>query len=161
MINHRHMKKTICAVLFAFLPIVSQAQEAEPTKHLDFLGISIEGEIDDFTQRMQPRFRLKKRVPRENYNIYEGTVFGHTTLVQANYTRKSRSVYRVLVTPKHINEVAWQDSLAAHYGEPVETPQGSLYQHPSGIILYYSPQGYDSALIYLDNQGNAIFKEEK
>lgn len=156
------MKKTICAILLAFLPLCIQAQDEKVVKpHLDFLGVSIQGSIDDFIERMQPRFRVKKKVAGENQVIFEGPMFGYHVYAQASYTRKTRTVYRVLVTPKNINEVAWQDSINANYGEYVDTPQGQLYQPGGGMILYYAPEGYDSALIYLDYAGNEAFKEEK
>lgn len=157
------MKKTICAslLLFSALGLHAQTTDSAEPKHLDFLGISIEGDIDDFNSRMQPRFKLKKRVGGENQYIYEGSMFGYNTYLQVNFTRKTRTVYRILVTPKNINTMAWQDSLYAHYGEPVETQQGPLWQKPEGMILYYTPQGYDTALIYLDALGNEAFKEEK
>lgn len=157
------MKKTITACLMAMLPMAMSAQTTEETasKHLDFLGVSIEGNIDDFTKRMQPKFKLKKRVGGENYYIFEGPMFGYDVYAQVNYTRKSRTVYRVMVTPQNINTIAWQDSLVARYGQPLETPQGQLFQMPGGKILYYTPQGYDSAMIYLDSAGNGVFVEEK
>lgn len=157
------MKKTICAILYAMLPVAIQAQTDNDsiTQHLDFMGVSMEGNIDDFTQRMQPRFRFKKRVRGENQVIFEGSMFGYNVFARASYTRKTRTVYRMLITPKNINQIAWVDSLTARYGMPVETRQGLLFQRPGGMILYYTPEGYDTALIYLDAKGNEAFTEEK
>lgn len=160
--NLTDMKKIICACMVALLPLGMQAQTKDVTPtHLDFMGVPIGGSIDEFNDRIQPRFRLKKRVAGENQYIYEGPMFGYNTYIQVNFTRKSRTVYRVLVTPKGINQMAWEDSLHVRYGEPENTRQGQLWQRPEGMILYYTPEGYDSALIYLDALGNNAFKEEK
>ena len=96
-----------------------------------------------------------------NDYLFEGPMYGHNVYVQAYYTRKSRTPYRVVVSPKNIDLIAWQDSLVNTYGEGTQTEQGLLWQKPEGIILYYAPEGYDTALIYLDSQGNNAFREEK
>ena len=156
------------AVLAGFIgagSVSAQTTEQDDTaqtapQHLSFQGVSIEGDITDFTSRMQPRYRMKKRVSGE-YCIFEGPVFGYTTYLQASYSRKSHTVYKVMVTPKAINQEAWLDSLQTHYGEPVETDKGLLWTRPEGKILFYMPQGYDPVLIYLDEIGVNAFVEEK
>lgn len=134
---------------------------SETVPNLLFQGVPMEGTIDQFTERLKPRYQLKRKMGGDHNFIFHGPVFGHDTYFQASYTRKSRTIYKVLVTPKNINEVAWLDSLVAHYGAPEDTPKGWLWQRPEGMILFYTPEGYDCALIYLDAKGNALFKEEK
>jgi len=158
------MKKIICSFatfMTISLCIKAQSEKTDTIKHLDFQGVNIEGSIDTFKDNMQPRFVLKKRVGAENYYLFEGPMYGHNVYVQAYYTRKSRTPYRVVVSPKNIDLIAWQDSLVNTYGEGTQTEQGLLWQKPEGIILYYAPEGYDTALIYLDSQGNNAFREEK
>lgn len=165
------MKSIIAIALLSLCSMQTSAQETtqkatqetttDAPKHLDFFGVSIEGNIDDFSKKMQPRFTLKKKNGGEQNFIFEGPIFGHNVYLQAYYTRKSRTPYRVVVSPKHLDLLAWQDSLVSKYGDPQATEQGLLWQRPEGIILYYTPEGYDTALIYLDNLGNAVFREEK
>lgn len=162
------MKPIITIILLSLFTLQMRAQanvqettKPEAPQHLDFFGVSISGTIDDFSKAMQPRFTLKKKNGGEDHYIFHGAVFGHDMYIQAYYTRKSRTPFRVVVSPKHIDLLAWQDSLVSKYGEPQATEQGLLWQRPEGIILYYTPEGYDTALIYLDNLGNAAFREEK
>lgn len=161
------MKKLAILGLLALLPFGAKAQNTdgnkakEAPKHLNFMGVSISGSIDDFTSKMEPRYKLKKRVGADNYYIFEGPMFGHNVLLQTYYTRKSRTPYRVVVSPKIINTDQFKDSLIVKYGTPEQTEQGLLWQRPEGIILYYTPEGYDTAVIYLDNLGNAAYREEK
>lgn len=157
------MKKllTICLMSLAALGARAQNESTATDKHLDFLGVEIKGSIDDIKEKLEPNFKLKKRVGTENYYLFEGPMFGYNVPVQVSYTRKSRTIFRFTVTPKNINLLAWQDSLINKYGDPVQTEQGLLWQRPEGMILYYAPQGYETALIYLDAAGNAAYKEEK
>ncbi len=157
------MKKLLCLCLFACLSVSINAQVAtkEKSSHLSFLGIPIEGSIDDFSAKMQPRFTLKKKVGAENHFIFEGAMYGHNMLLQVYYTKKTRTTYRVVVSPKHINMEEFQDSLKHDFGTPNVTEQGLLWQKDEGIILHYTPEGYDTALIFLDAQGNQVFTKEK
>ncbi len=168
------MKKILTLCLFGLLSCTMQAQlsdeararledEAGIKKHLDFFGISIEGNIDDVTDRMQKsgQWKLKRKQGSQNQYIFEGPLFGYNAYVQVAYTRKTRTVFRMTVTPQTNNLLVWQDSLTHRMGKGVLTEQGTLWQRPEGMILYYTPEGYDTTLIFLDAQGNAVFKEEK
>lgn len=168
------MKKMIfslfCALGMISMPTAAQTQpqasdtvsvnEAVP-EHMMFEGVPMGITIDEFTERLKPRFQLKRKMGGDRNFIYQGYIFGHETYFQASYTRKSRIVYKVLVTPKNIDDVVWLDSLSHRYGEPVLTDKGYLWQRPEGMVLYYVPQGYETALFYVDSKGNAIFKEEE
>lgn len=149
------MKRLLSLALFISMSVTSWAQ------HLDFLGTPIEGNITDFTAKMRPRFPLQKRVGDERYYIYHGPVFGHNCYLKAEYSRKSRTVYKVTVTPKNIDQNALVDSLQLHYGQPEEMQGGYRWNREGGVVFLYMPQGYDPFLIYLDAQGVERFREEK
>lgn len=152
--------------LLAGLPMAMKAQEnvtnqSSPSAHLKFRGIPIAGTIDDFSEKMQPRFTLKKKRGAENHFIFEGPIYGYNMLLQVYYTDKTRTAYRVVVSPKHMDIETLKDSLKHDFGEPEVTAQGSLWKTDEGIILHYTPEGYDTALIFLDAQGNQAYSEEK
>lgn len=129
-------------------------------QHLDFMGYEMGINIDDFTKQMRQRFPLQKKVGGERYFIYNGTIYGHNVYFKADFTRKSRLVYRVTVTPKHIDQNALVDSLVVHYGEGEEMQGGYRWVQPGGFVFLYMPEGYDPTLIYLDAQAAAVLKQE-
>lgn len=156
----------VLGLALASLSANAQSTESEAggnatPQHLLFQGIPIGGNIDTFTENLKPRYKLKKKVGGDHYFIYEGPVFGCNTYLQASFSRKSRTVYKVVITPKNINQMAWVDSLSVHYGEPVDTDRGLLWQRPEGMVLFYAPEGYDCALFFLDQEGNDVFVKEK
>lgn len=169
------MKKHILAVFALLALVASQAKSQSPAtepvvadsvsetvpEHLCFQDIPIAGSIDEFTELMKPRYQLKKKIGGDQYFIFYGSLFGYDTYLQVSYTRKSRTVYKVMATPKSINQQAWIDSLTALYGDPIYTDRGWVWQRPEGMIVYYTPEGYDSALIYLDYAGQEVFRKEK
>ena len=130
-------------------------------QHLDFLGYPMEGNITDFTAKIRQRFPLQKRVGGDRYYIYQGSVFGINSYLKAEYTRKSKTVYKITVTPKNIDQNALLDSLVAHYQEPIEVQGGYRWNREGGTVFLYTPQGYDPVLMYFDEAGVATFREEK
>ena len=121
----------------------------------------MEGNITDFTASIRARYPLQKRVGGDRYYIYKGPVYGHNCYLKAEYSRKSKTVYRITVTPQHIDQNAMLDSLKFHYGEPEEVKGGYAWARPEGYIYFSIPEGYDPVLTYLDKEGVARFKEEK
>jgi len=128
---------------------------------MEFMGIPIQGDINTFTDSMKPRYKLSKRVPDQQMFIYKGSVYGYNVYLQASYSRKSRTVYKVVVQPKNINEDAWLDSLVTHHGDYTPTEYGPLWDKPEGKILLYKLEGYDPVLMYMDKEGLTKFTEEK
>lgn len=156
----------IAVTLFLSLVLKAQSETTQETgaldsKHLQFQGVSMEGTIDDFTERLKPRFQLKRKMGSDRQWIYYGFIFGKETYFQVDYTKKSRTVYRVTIMPKHIDEQTWIDSLNYAYGASVDTEMGILWKRPEGTILFRTLEGYDPALILLDKVGQSVLKEEK
>ena len=150
------MKQSLICLLLLVFSLAGQAQ------HLRFMGISIEGNITQFTDSMKPRYKLQKRVPDQRMNIYKGYVNGYGVYLQASYSRKSRTVYKVEVHPKNIGEDSWLDSLQTHYGEfQVLDDTKIFWEQPGGKIVWYQPEGYDPTLFFLDNAGLTKFNDEK
>ncbi len=137
------------------------AQADSTQQHLVFMDVPIQGNIADFTQAMLPDYKLQKRVADDKYYIYRGPYYGHEVYMKAEYTRKSRTVYRITVTPQSIDQNALLDSLTAHHGTPQPTKAGYGWSTPQGIIMLQLPQGYDPIIMYIDRQGAAVLKEEK
>ena len=150
------MKSITFCFLFAFcLFAPAQAQ------NLSFMGYNMGVTIDEFTKNIQQHYPLQKKVGGDRYFIYKGSIYGHDTYFKAEYTKKSRRVYKITVTPMHIDQNAFADSLIAHHGEPIEVQNGMRWNVEGGTIFLYLPQGYDPVLMYFDEEGVAMFREEK
>ena len=148
-------QKTFTLLALLMLATASWAQ------HLDFMGHPIEGNITDFTAAIRQQYPLQKKVGGDRYYIYQGNVFGNNCYLKAEYTRKSKTVYKITVEPKQIDQNALIDSLVANYGEALEVQGGYRWNRPGGTVFLYTPQGYDPILMYFDEQGVAAFREEK
>ncbi len=130
-------------------------------QHLDFMGYPMQGSITDFTEAIRQRFPLQKKVGGDYYYIFRGSVYGHDSYFKVEYTRKSRTVYKITVTPKQIDQNALVDSLVCHYGNALEVQGGYRWNRPGGTIFLYTPEGYDPVLMYFDEQGVKQFRENK
>ncbi|MBP1531087.1 MAG: hypothetical protein ILA39_03025 [Bacteroidaceae bacterium] len=151
------MKKYVLLFLFIhFSCLAGVAQES----HLDFMGFPMGVTIDDFTKQLRQRYPLQKRVGGDRYYIYKGSIYGRDSYLKAEYTKRSRLVYKITVTPKFIDQNALADSLVAHYGEAIEVQNGMRWNVEGGTIFLYMPQGYDPVLMYFDEQAVAKFREE-
>ena len=150
------MKRLILILALAFVQLATYAQ----SQHLDFLGYKMGSTIDEFTKTIQQHFPLQKKIGGEHYYIFKGSVYGHDSYFKAEYTKKSRMVYKITVTPKQLDQNALADSLIAHHGEPIEVQSGMRWNVEGGTIFLYLPQGYDPVILYFDEEGVAKFREE-
>lgn len=135
---------------------------ATTTEHILFEGIEVKGDIYEFSNAMQKNgFTLSKRLGNENSYIFKGTVCGQSCYVQASYTKHTRTVYRLMVQPKHVDLNIYLDSLQARYGEVFdETERGYQWMLPNGAVMFITPDGYDPTLVVMDAIGVATFKDE-
>ena len=117
--------------------------------------------ISDFTANIRQRFPLQKKVGGDSYYIFKGNVYGHDSYFKAEYSRKTKIVYKITVTPKQVEQNALIDSLVAHHGQALEVQGGYRWNVQGGTIFLYTPEGYDPVLMYFDEQGVARFREEK
>ena len=88
------MKKILLFACSALMAVGIRAQQ-----HLDFMGYPMQGSITDFTEAIRQRFPLQKKVGGDYYYIFRGSVYGHDSYFKVEYTRKSRTVYKITVTP--------------------------------------------------------------
>ena len=149
------MKRTVLLIFFLSLLSTSKAQ------NLDFMGYPMGVSITNFTKEVRQRYSLEKRVGGDDYYIFKGPVDGHNVYLKADYSHKSRMVYRITVTPKHIDLNAFVDSITVHHGEPEEVEGGYKWQKPEGSVFLYTPAGYDTTLIFLDYEAAKVCLEEK
>lgn len=167
--------KLFLSILFLMLPAVAiTAQEATSATlvstdsttaaaHILFEGVEVKGDISDFTKVLQRRsFTLKKRLGNELKYLFQGTVCGHSCYLEVSYTKRSRTVYRVLVQPKHVSENDYLDSLKVRYGNDFEeTERGYQWMLPTGAVMFFTPVGYDPTLVVMDGVGVAAYKDEE
>lgn len=153
------MKKfALLFVLSSFTLLTCQSLRAQS---LDFMGYPMGGNIADFTAQVRQRYPLQKKVGGDQYYIFKGSIYGHDTYFKAEYSRKSKTVYKITVTPKSVDQNALADSLIAHFGDPLEVKNGYRWNQQGGTVFLYLPEGYDPVLIYIDEAGVAKFREEK
>ena len=155
-LNYLDMKRL--TLLFVILCLSSVYVCAQ---HLDFMGAPMGGTIAEFTENIRQRYPLQKKVGGDRYYIYKGSILGHDSYFKAEYTRKTKTVYKITVTPQQIEITSYMDSLVAHYGEPLEVKGGYRWNREGGTVFLYTPEGYDPVLMYFDEEGVARFREEK
>ena len=167
------MKAFLFGMLFVCSAVGIQAQDvaaaasdttAAPVvrEHILFEGVEVKGDIYEFSAAMQKRgFTLARRVGNENMFIFKGPVCGQTCYVQASYTRHTRTVYRLLAQPKHVDLNVYLDSLQTRYGPTYdETDRGYQWRLPNGGVLFVTPEGYDPTLVVMDALGVVAYKDE-
>jgi len=150
------MKKIL---LFAFITLISMGTRAQ--EHLDFLGYPMGIAIEDFTQNIRQRYPLQKKVGGDRYYIFRGNVYGHDCYFKAEYSRKTKTVYKITVTPKQVEQNGLIDSLVVHHGQALEVQGGYRWNVAGGTVFLYTPEGYDPVLMYFDEEGVKKFREEK
>jgi len=150
------MKKILLLMFVALTSIGASAQE-----HLSFLGYPMGVTISDFTTNIRQRFPLQKKVGGDSYYIFKGNVYGHDSYFKAEYSRKTKIVYKITVTPKQVEQNALIDSLVVHHGQAMEVQGGYRWNVEGGTVFLYTPDGYDPVLMYFDERGVERFREEK
>ena len=153
--------KRLLSLVCSLCLVVSLFAQEDSIPHLTFMGYPMGGTIGDFTAQVRQRYPLQKKVGGDQYYIYRGSVYGHDCYFKGEYSRKSKTLYKITVTPKQIDENALADSIAAHYGPALEVRGGYRWNVAGGTIFLYTPEGYDAVLMYFDEQGVAKFREEQ
>ena len=143
---------TLSFLLFTMLGIA---------ENLKFMGTPMGCNIQNFTEQIRQRYPLQKKVGGDNYYIFKGNVYGHDSYLKAEYSRKTKIVYKITVTPKQIDQNALADSIVSHYGMPLEVKGGYRWNVIGGTIFLYTPEGYDPVLMYFDTKGVETFKKEQ
>ena len=107
-------------------------------------------------------FTLDKRLRDVDAFLFHGTILCTTCYFQVSCTPTSRTVYRIMAQPKHININAYVDSITARYGSIFDSKPGSYqWMSPAEAVMLITPDGVDPTLVIIDAQGYALFKEER
>ena len=159
-VGMKNIKTTGTMKHFFLMILVGMFALPMHAQHLDFMGFPMGSSIADFTVQIRQRYPMQRKVGGDQYYIYMGPIFGHNTYFKAEYTKKTKTVYKITVTPKNVDQTALLDSLVAHYGEPLEIENGYRWNREGGVVLFYTPQGYDPVLFYIDEEGTAVFRSE-
>lgn len=167
------MKTIILSLMFVAAPLALSAQEpnAAPTAadtaaaqpHILFEGVPVQGDIYEFYKVLERRgFKLLKRISGSDQYAMKGTVAGNTCEMLISYSHQTRTVYRIMARPKHVNTVAYLDSLKVRYGEPYDV-DGDTYKWmlPNGMVMFKAPDSYDPTLVVLDALGVKAYREEE
>ena len=143
-------------------PAVVSAADTATVTHVLFEGIEVKGDIYEFSNVLQKHgFKLEKRLGNDLSYIFKGTVCGHSSYVQVSYTKRTRTVWRVIVEPKHVSLNDYVDSLQVRYGEATdETERGYQWMLPTGAVMLFTPSGYDPKLVIMDGIGAEAYKDE-
>ena len=154
--------RAILLTLFTFLSIGLHAQETDQTAHIRFEGIEMKGDIYEFSKVLQSQgYKLEKRESGTRAFIFKGNICGHSTLFQVSYSRRTRTVYRIIAQPKNVALDALIDSLNVRYGQPYDTSNNRyMWQVDAGAVMLSTPEGYDPTLVIMDGAGVAAFKDE-
>ena len=150
----------------ATLPVASDSTASEATPadvHIAFEDMTLQGDIYQFADTLKHHgFHLDKRMRDVDSFLFHGTIAGTSCYFQVSYTPTSRTVYRIMAQPKHVNINAYVDSLSVRYGELFDSKPGSYqWMTPGGAVLLMTPDGMDPTLVIIDAQGYATFKEER
>jgi len=156
------MKKVFLTFLCVFFSQLLCAQEAAPAEHLLFEGTEMKGDIYAFSKALQKLgYKQKQRDLNQHFFVFQGNVLGHSELFRVNFSKKTKTVWRIMAQPHNVPFDVLVDSLKARYGEPYEAYATSCkWQLPVGFILLEAHEGYDPNLVLMDAAGVTAYKEE-
>ena len=158
----RAMKQLFLTFLFLLVVQVLPAQEVSSAEHLLFEGIEMKGDIYDFSKVLQKHgFKQKQRDLNQLFFVFKGDVLGRPEQFKVSFSKKSKTIWRIMVQPHNVPLDEIVDSLTARYGEPYEAIVTSYkWQLPSGCVLLDAHEGYDPNLVLIDAAGVSVFKDE-
>ena len=148
--------------LFALTARPADGNDTEEV-HIAFEDMTMRGDIYQFSDTLKHHgFQLDKRLRDVDAWLFHGTIAGTTCYFQVTYTPITRTVYRIMAQPKHVNINAYVDSLSARYGEIYDSKPGSYqWMTPGGAVMLMTPDGMDPTLVIIDAPGFLLFKEER
>lgn len=161
-------KHLLIAALIAFLPLSVQAQDstavAQPqaAQHMLFEGLEMKGDIYEFSDSLRHRgYKLEKRMGNQQYFLFHGMIAGRSCYFQVSYTKKTRTVWRIIAQVSHAETVSFVDSVSVRYGEVYDSNErGYQWMQPSGSAMFMIPEQGDPSLIIVDADGYLLYREE-
>ena len=156
------MKKLFLTLSFALLAQFVPAQDTVAPDHLAFEGIEMQGDIYDFSKTLQKQgYKQRQRDLNQLFFIFKGNVLGHPEQFRVNFTKKTKTVWRIMAQPHNVPVDVLVDSLTARYGEPYEAVATSYkWMLPAGFIQLEAREGYDPNLVFIDGKGATAYKDE-
>ncbi len=163
------MRRTLLLlILCAMAPCLAIAQDAASgatavrRQHISFEGIPVKGDIYEFADALrQAGYKLQKRDGDTRSFVFKGTVFGTTQVFRVSYTKRTRTVYRILAQPHNMPSDVLLDSLRRHYGEPADAAGDRIqWQLPTGAVMLATPDGYNPTFVIMDAVGVAAYTDE-
>ena len=111
------MKKLFLTFLFAFVALFLPAQDSVSVSHLLFENIEMKGDIYDFSKVLQKQgFKQQQRDLNQLFFVFKGTVLGHSEQFKVNFSKKTKTVWRIMVQPHNVPLDEIVDSLTALSG---------------------------------------------
>lgn len=126
------MKRFLSVLFFVFAVFASYGQSIVAKNHLEFMGISIDGSLDNFVEKLKGKgFTLQSDYGTEA--VLEGNFTGEMAKIFVYSTPKTSTVCRVAVKFENQGSATWNvlesqylDSkklLINKYGEPVSVTE--------------------------------------
>ena len=155
--------KHLIALLLPIFMAAATAPEQQEEVHITMEDVTIQGDIYQFSDTLKHHgFHLDKRLRDFDAFLFHGTIAGTTCYFQVCYTPITRTVYRIMAQPRHVDINAYVDSLTVRYGELYDSKPGSYqWMTPGGAVMLMTPNGMDPTLVIIDAVGYATFKEER
>lgn len=161
--------KRIISLLLALLPLLTWAQtdgqvsdtEAQP-QHILFEGIEVKGDIYEFSKVLQHNgYKMISRDNNIREYVFKGTVCGISQKFKVSFSKKSKTVYRIMLQPQNVPLDEYVEKLCERYGNEYDTiSRGLQWTLPTGAVMLATPEGYDPTLVIMDAAGVERFKDE-
>ena len=161
--------KHILSLLLVLLPLLTWAQndsqskaaEAKP-QHILFEGIEVKGDIYEFSKVLEHNgYKQVSRDLNMREFVFKGTVCGISQKFKVSFTKKSKTVYRIMLQPQNVPVDEYIAKLCERYGKEYDTiTRGLQWTLPTGAVLLATPDGYDPTLVIMDAQGVEKYKDE-
>jgi len=161
--------KHILTFLLALLPLLTWAQsdsqaandDAQP-QHILFEGIEVKGDIYEFTRVLEHKgYKMVSRDNNLREYVFKGTVCGISQKFKVSFSKKSKTVYRIMLQPQNVPLDEYVVQLCERYGKEYDTiSRGLQWTLPTGAVMLATPEGYDPTLVIMDALGVERYKDE-
>ena len=160
--------KHIILLLMALLPTTLWAQTdrgadlASEQPHILFEGLEVKGDIYEFTKVLQHNgFKLVSRDNNLREYIFKGAVCGLSQKFKVSFTKRTKTVFRIMLQPQNVPLDTYIQELCTRYGAEYDTnSRGLQWTLPTGAVMLATPNGYDPTLVIMDAQGVERYKFE-
>ena len=161
--------KRILSLLLVLLPLLTWAQSDRqvseddvPPQHILFEGIELKGDIYEFSKVLQRNgYKMVSRDNNAREYVFKGTVCGLSQKFKVSFSKKSKTVFRIMLQPQNVPLDEYIALLCERYGKDYDTiSRGLQWTLPTGAVMLATPEGYDPTLVIMDAQGVERYKDE-